>query len=298
MNDKPDISPENASAGPPYRRHPRHFRGSQLVYPVVSRRSGGLSVGVNLNPDQRCNFNCLYCQVHREHPADVKTVPFSLEILETELEQMLSQVVRGEIYQYDPFDQTPVELRRLNDIALSGDGEPTAVEHFAAACRLCARVKDDLKLGQVKLVLLTNASLLHRPDVQEGLQVLDRHQGEIWAKLDAGTPEYFRLVNQTKVSFAQILDNLLRTAQVRPLVIQSLFLRLDGARTPPGEVAAYVDQLAAIVAGGGRIALVQLHTIARPPRDRCVSSLSDAELDDIAREVRQGLNVPVRTYYA
>ncbi len=36
----------------------------RLVYPVVSRRSGGLSLGVNLFPEAKlCSFDCPYCEV-------------------------------------------------------------------------------------------------------------------------------------------------------------------------------------------------------------------------------------------
>ena len=52
-----------------HRRHDRHFRDSKYVYPVLSRRSQGISVGINLNPDRRCNFDCVYCQVERGEPA-------------------------------------------------------------------------------------------------------------------------------------------------------------------------------------------------------------------------------------
>ena len=45
--------------------HARLFEHNRFVYPVLSRRSGGISIGVNLNPDKICNFDCIYCQVDR-----------------------------------------------------------------------------------------------------------------------------------------------------------------------------------------------------------------------------------------
>ncbi len=43
--------------------HDRDVAGLTYVYPVVSRRAGGVSVGINLSPDNACNWQCVYCQV-------------------------------------------------------------------------------------------------------------------------------------------------------------------------------------------------------------------------------------------
>src|SRR5215469_14515018 len=46
--------------------YPREFLHNRLVYVVVSPRARGLSVGVNMNPDKLCQFNCIYCEVDRQ----------------------------------------------------------------------------------------------------------------------------------------------------------------------------------------------------------------------------------------
>ncbi len=89
-------------------------------------------------------------------------------------------------------------------------------------------------LATVKMVLITNASMFHRPHVQNGLALLDANQGEIWAKLEAGTEDYYHLVERTPIPFDQILDNITAAARVRPLVIQSLFMRISGQLTVAG----------------------------------------------------------------
>src|SRR5262249_32817540 len=45
--------------------YPREFLHNRFVYVVVSPRARGLSVGVNMNPDKQCQFNCIYCEVDR-----------------------------------------------------------------------------------------------------------------------------------------------------------------------------------------------------------------------------------------
>ena len=280
-----------------YRSHPRCFRSSKIIYPVLSRRSSGISIGVNLNPDKSCNFKCLYCQVHRGPTSENKTSAVSLKVLEKELRKTLELVHTGQIYQHAPFDQTPLPLRRLNDIALCGDGEPTAAAKFLPACRICTAVKEDFGLEDVKIILITNSSLLHLPRVKKALEILDRHQGQVWAKLDAGTENYFKFVNQTSIPFRRIMENILLAAKIRPVVIQSLFFKINGQRTPPEEIAAYAHRLAEILDKGGRILAIQLYSIVRKPRSGRVSTLSRAEIDQIAREIKQKVNLPLEKYY-
>src|SRR5688572_3220723 len=121
-----------------FTQHPRSWRDNRFVYPVISRRSQGLSIGINLNPDQGCNFDCVYCSVDRTQPPAVRDV--DLVAVRAELDHLLSLAVSGAIWEEAPFDRTPPELRRLNDVAFSGDGEPTSYPAFAEACRLAAEL--------------------------------------------------------------------------------------------------------------------------------------------------------------
>jgi wyosine [tRNA(Phe)-imidazoG37] synthetase (radical SAM superfamily) len=262
---------------------------------VLSRRAGGISIGVNLNLDQLCNFHCIYCQVDRSLPAEAEFV--GLERLADELDQTIELVVSGRIYQGPRFRDTPLPLRRLNDIALSGDGEPTAYVNFDQVVDVCAEVRRRHGLADVKLVLITNASLLHRPWVRQALETLDANGGEIWAKLDAGTEDYYAQVARSTVPWRQILDNLREAALVRPIVIQSLFMRIHGEPPSPTELEAYCDRLGEILAAGGRIKLVQVHTVARKPAEACVSALPPAEVDAIAELVRRHTGLAVAEFY-
>lgn len=276
--------------------HSRHYRENQYVYPVLSRRSRGISLGVNLNPDKVCNFDCIYCQVDRRSEAETDFV--DLPGVLGELSSLLEWVQSGRLFQEAPFDRARPEQRRLNDIAFSGDGEPTTYRNFDEIIAQVATLKRDAGFHDVKLVLITNASMFHRPVVQRGLALLDQNQGEIWAKLDAGTEAYYQLVDRTKIPFRQILENITGAAQKRPLVIQSLFMRVQGEAPPPAEIQAYCARLNEIVAAGGQIQLVQVYTVSRTPAESFVQSLTDAEVDALAAVVEESTGLPVARFYA
>jgi pyruvate-formate lyase-activating enzyme len=273
--------------------HPRRWQDNRYVYPVISRRSKGLSIGVNLNPDKVCNFDCPYCSVDRTVPPQVRSV--DLGLLGSELDHLLGLAAQGAIFAQAPFDQTPSPLRRLNDIAFSGDGEPTSCPQFAAASRCAAELLRRHRLDGVKLVVITNATLLDRPAVQEVLRFLDGQNGEIWAKLDAGTEEHYQRINRSRVPLATVLANLRSAGRERPLVIQSLFCRLDSVAPTPAEIAAYCLRLRELVDAGCRIRLVQVYTTARSTAVASVAPLSAAELGLIAEQVA-ALGLTVETY--
>ncbi len=265
-------------------RHARQFDKNRFVYPVVSRRSGGVSIGVNLNPDKVCNFDCIYCQVDRRSESETRFV--ETDQLFDELGDLLNLASSGQLFEHPSFQDTPESLRRLNDIAFSGDGEPTTYRNFDELMKLSAELKANRKLDQVKMVLITNASMFHREHVQAGLKTLDENQGEIWAKLDAGTESYFQLIDRTKTPLDRVLDNILLAAKIRPVVIQSLFMRVNGEPPSESEIDAYCRRLSNIVEQGGQISLVQVYTIARRPAESFVTPLADSQVNGIVEQVR------------
>ncbi len=283
---------------PMTRDHRRQWRDCLYVYPVISRRSKGLSIGVNLNPQKRCTFSCLYCQIDRRVRRDLRHV--DVGSVERELELALAEAVSGRLWREERFAATPDELRRLNDIALSGDGEPTCLPDFDKAVEVAATARAKFHLTAVKIIVLTNATQFHRPQVQRALPILDANNGEIWVKLDAGTEAYFQRINRPApdISLRKIIDSIIVVARGRPLVIQSLFCRLDSQAPSAEEIAAYCDRLGEILDGGGQLRLIQVHTVARPPADKGVSALPDDQLEAIARTIRGVLpDIPVETYY-
>ncbi len=295
MKDLPLTALQNDLARRAYTMHDRNWRNNRYVYPVVSRRSKGISLGINLNPDKVCNFDCIYCSVDRKEPSAITEI--DLQVLQSELHDMLEWVRSGEIYKIDPFSTIPAPLRRLNDIAFSGDGEPTTAAEFPEACKLAAELKEKAGLHEVKLIVISNATMFHRPAVEQALGFLDQHQGEIWAKLDAGTPEYFDLVDRSPVSFDRILENIHRCALIRPTVIQSLFMKVHDEVPSAKEIAAYAERLFDIRSAGGKLKLIQLYTVARQTTEAYVAPLNLSELTAISGQVKEKLNdVPIEVY--
>lgn len=259
--------------------HRRELDANRYVYAVVSRRARGLSIGVNLNPDKACNFDCPYCQVDRTTPGG----PSRVEVadLVAELEDLLRRA-SGDLWSTPPFDTVVPEMRRVADVAFAGDGEPTTPAEFPAAASAAREARDRLAPG-VPLRLLTNATLLHKDRVRAALAEFD----ELWCKLDAGTEAYFHVVDGTRLPFARILDNLFLVARERPIVVQSLFLALAGAGPDDVEVAAWVARMREIVDQGGRIDHVQVYTVARAPSDPRCAPLDAARLEAIAAKARE-----------
>jgi len=275
--------------------HTRTHKEYLFVYPVLSRRSKGMSLGVNLSPHRQCNFDCLYCEVDRSPQA--RPLPkYSCTTMIRELEDLIGTVLDGTLFEEGMFKDIPKELRRLNDIAFSGDGEPTAESGFLEACHLVCDLKQKLELDDVKIVLISNSTMFHKPDVQKALDLLDMNHGEIWAKLDAGTEAYYQTIDKTTVPFQRVLDNIELTAKKRPLIIQTLFTILDGEPTPKSEVMAYADRLKHIVDHGGRLLEIHLHTLARPPAYARVESLTKAQLDKMASWIQSCIDLPISTF--
>lgn len=290
----PDRDP--AHLDPLYANHPRRWRDFQYVYPVLSRRSGGLSVGVNLNIDKVCNWDCVYCQVDRDVAPPRRDV--DLDQVRAELDWMLGYAASGAIWSDERFADVPDSLRRINDIAFSGDGEPTSYARFDEACQVAADLRAGHRLDDTKIIVLSNMTLCHRDTVQRGFAILDSANGEIWAKLEAGTQAYYETVDRSAVKLTRVLENIASTGAARPIVIQSLFMRLHGEAIPEAEFDAYLDRIGELSTGGCDIKLVQLYTVARHTAEAYVAALSDEELDELASRFKRRLpRLSCETYY-
>ena len=263
---------------------PRDFLDNRFVYAVVSPRARGLSIGVNMNPDKHCNFQCVYCEVHRNGT----TVPQDLDVetMEAELKKTLAFVRAGRLRERPWYHGLPDELLQLRHVALSGDGEPTLSPKFPEALQAVVHVRALAGFPFFKLVLITNATGLDLPPVQKGLKYFTRSD-EIWAKLDGGSQAYVNKVNQADVPLDKILANLLMIGRQRPLVIQSLFPAIKGEEPPLEELEQYAQRLLDLKKGGAEISLVQIYSATRPSVNSDCGHLPLKSLSRIAQIVRQ-----------
>jgi wyosine [tRNA(Phe)-imidazoG37] synthetase (radical SAM superfamily) len=272
--------------------HSRHYNDFIFVYPVISRRSGGLSLGVNLNPDKICNFNCVYCEV--DHRVPIRATQVDVARMSEELSALIQRVRDGRLAAEARFRDS--SARVIKDIAFSGDGEPTMAPNFSACAQAVAAIKQAAGLTDTKMVLITNAAGLDKTDVRAGLAIMDANQGEIWGKLDAGTEAYYRQADRSFIRFDRILANLLSTAQTRPIVIQSLFFKMRGEVMPPEELDAYCERLKHLVRSGGQIKEVHAYTIARPTPENYATRLEPNQLEAIASTIRTRTGLAVKTF--
>ncbi|HRJ78313.1 MAG TPA: radical SAM protein [Planctomycetota bacterium] len=275
--------------------HARQFDELRFAYPVVSRRSKGLSIGVNVNPDKVCNFHCLYCQVDRAVPPRDHAVDFDQMVEEVEF--LLGLAQSGRIWQHSRFKATPQELRRVNDIAFSGDGEPTTYERLGEAIEQVSQLRAARGLADLKIIVITNASRLGEPEVIRALEGLKGGAYEIWAKLDAGTQGWFEKVDGSGLPLRQIVRNIIAAGQKLDLTIQSLFPTLGGQGPSEVEIGAYIGRLNEILKAGARLKFIQVYTTARRPADDSVGVLPDERLDEIVARVRREVPVAVEGFY-
>jgi len=250
-----------------------------LVYPVYSRRSGGLSIGINLYPDQKsCPFDCPYCEVF---PFASDAV-FSHRQMEDDLRSVITDAVERNI---------PVM-----DICFSGNGEPSLSADFPDALKLAGRIRGQL-VPSAKLVLITNGAGLFDQNTFSLLAKSAASSGEdapslaldIWLKLDAGTDGWYRLINRSEIPHDRLVAKIKEFAALAPFTIQTMLCAVDGKTPSPDEARVWeklVLELAAIAAG--KIRKVQIYGKARPsPDDPKARELPVAYLEERAASLRR-----------
>jgi wyosine [tRNA(Phe)-imidazoG37] synthetase (radical SAM superfamily) len=262
----------------------RDFLGQRFVYAVISPRAGGLSVGINMNPDKFCNFQCVYCEVNRAEPAVEPKL--DVGVMVAELERTLEMVHAGRLVERANYRGLPVELLKLRHVALSGDGEPTLSPNFGEIVEKLVHLRACNQWPFFKLALITNASGFDREEVSRGLGLLTPRD-EIWAKLESGTQEHMDRVNKADRPLAKILANILLVARERPVIIQSLFPAIDREGPAAHEIESFAQRLKELREAGAQIPLVQIHSATRPPARPDCGHLPLRTLSLIARRVRE-----------
>jgi pyruvate-formate lyase-activating enzyme len=269
--------------------HSRDSAGMRYVYPVVSRRAGGISIGINLNPNNACNWRCVYCQV-----PDLKRggpPPIDLALLAAELDEFLRRAASAEFLER----LAPAGARRIVDVAFSGNGEPTSAPEFGAALEIVAQALERHGLlGDVKIRVITNGSLVDRVRVRDALTRLGQLGGEVWFKVDAVGPAASFRINGVRLNADTVRRRLRLCGGLVESWVQTCVFAWDGAPPADAEVAAYLEFLMGVK---DAVAGVLLYGLARPslqPEAARLGRLPQSWLDALARKIEKtGLTVRV-----
>lgn len=268
--------------------HNRDVTGMTYIYPVVSRRAQGVSVGINLNVNNACNWRCIYCQV----PNLTRGGPPAIELaqLKQELNSMMQALLHGDFMQRYVAESD----RRLMDIAFSGNGEPTTCKQFGEVLDIVAEVMQQYDLIQqdVKVRLITNGSQMDKVEVQAWMKKLAQINGEVWFKIDAGNRAGFARINDIQMTPEAHIKRLKTCAALCPTLVQTCMFALDGIAPSEADIA---DYLALIKQVSSEIKGVHLYSVARPsyqPEAPRLGRLDEAWLNQMAERIRT-LAIPV-----
>ena len=261
--------------------HSRELSGLKYIYSVISRRAGGLSIGVNLNVNNACNWQCIYCEIPnltRGSPP-----PIELDVLEDELRFFLHEIIHGDYMEKN----VAIDDRHLKDIAFSGNGEPTSAEEFPKIILIVKKVLEEFNLlHKIKLRLITNGSLMHQPAVIISVGMLKEMNGEVWFKVDAATEENIQTINQVNLKRHQILERLKNCATACPTFVQTCVFTIDGKNPSEKDIEAYVQLMSEIKSD---IEGVHIYGLARPslqPQAKRLGRTSEEVLESIAKKLR------------
>lgn len=254
--------------------HSRDSSGMKYVYPVISRRAGGVSIGINLNVNNACNWACIYCQV----PGLRRGGPPATDLarLAVELRDFLRSAVSG-----DFLDRcAPAGFRQLVDVAFSGNGEPTSAREFPEAVEIAGRLLEEFGLsGRVKLRVITNGSLMRQSRVQRGIARVGELGGEIWFKIDRGTTDEILRVNATRTTPDDIRKAVSTCAKLAPVWIQTCLFAIDGVPIAAKEFDNYLGLIASI---REQIEGISLYGLARPSRQAEAARLSALSAESLS----------------
>lgn len=234
------------------------------VYGPIHSRRYGYSLGINPLPVtyKFCDFDCVYCQygwtpragsVARRTDEKLKSLPELISEIESSFQKMKAQ-------------NTPVDV-----ITIAGNGEPTLYPHFLDLVAGLLKLRDK-HYPNAPTGILSDSSQCHRPEIKEGLEMLD----ERCMKLDAGDPETIEKINKPIGGF-QLKRMLEALRNLREVAIQSLFVQGSYDNTAPDQIDRWVRAIDFV-----RPRAVQVYTIDRPPADGGIRSVPMNRLREIA----------------
>ena len=268
--------------------HDRDIFKGKYVYPVVSRRAGGLSLGINLNTNNACNWQCIYCEV----PNLVRGKPETIDLyeLENELDYWLDQIVNKSF-----LSQYTKSKTEFKDIAFSGNGEPTASKQFKDVISILIKKIDEYKLDRIIIRLITNGSYMAKPETQEALSLLSNLKREIWFKIDQTNKDGVKIINQVSLSISSVKKNLEASLKNNPTVIQTCLFKLNEELPSLQSLEDYIKFMEPYK---DKIKGIHLYSLARESEqtnEHKLTRLTVSELKVIADKIKV-LNIPIQIF--
>ena len=295
-----------------YSRHDRSYHDNRYVYPVLSRRAGGISVGINLNPDKGCNFDCVYCQVDRT-PSGMRGIdplhrPTGIPVLLEELNRLVEEISSGRLFSRSPFEAVPENLRKMADIALSGDGEPTMVPEFLPVLDSLMDFRShQTGRSRIPIRLITNGTGLFRSSTRQAVRERffsagssQSPQDEIWFKIDAADPESFNRIDRSSIPFDRYWSSVTETLLELPVTIQTMVCEIRDPEAPFDPLGdwriAMKENIRKLLEQGAQIREWHLYTVARKTPDPSVVPLSSERMECLRQSFQEGIALPIRIF--
>ena len=269
--------------------HDRNIFDSKYVYPVVSRRAGGLSLGVNLNTNNACNWQCIYCEIPNLTRGGPE--PIQVELLKDELNFWIDQIINSNFLK----ENTPPGTT-FADVALSGNGEPTAAPEFLEVLEIIiASLKEHKLIDKIPVRLITNGSFISKK--KECLNIFNRYHGEVWFKIDAADEGSIKLINQVNLDPNSMINNLKKCAEACQTVIQTCLLKINH-QVPTNDFLKNYSKL--IKPYEKLIKKIDLYSLARPSlqnnQDISIERLSLDELNNIKNILQKQLTIKIDVF--
>jgi wyosine [tRNA(Phe)-imidazoG37] synthetase (radical SAM superfamily) len=267
--------------------HDRDIFPSKYIYPVVSRRAGGLYLGINLNTNNACNWQCIYCEV--PNLTRGKPEAINSEQLQQELHHWLNEITNGS------FLNKLKSETEFKDIAFSGNGEPSACPALFDILKIVVNELEFFKLeDKIKIRIISNGS--HLVDQKDALQLLQSKNGEIWFKVDAAQETDIKIINQINPSLNSIKNNLAYAIQHCKTIIQSCFIEMNQQKPDKNFLDAYAEFLKPFES---QLAAIHIYSLARASRQDTgiqMTRLSQHDLIGIQKYLTDKLDLPIEIF--
>jgi pyruvate-formate lyase-activating enzyme len=248
--------------------HDRDIFDSKYVYPVLSRRAGGLSLGINLNTNNACNWQCIYCEIPNLTRGNPE--PIDLNLLEDELRQWLFKINHTSFIEENSPPNTS-----FADIAFSGNGEPTAAKEFGDAVNRSIKLLDEFNLiNKIPIRLITNGSFIYKN--LDAMKTISEYNGEVWFKVDAANT----------LAMKQIHNNLNLCIRHVSTVVQSCFLKIEGSIPSNKFLDDYINFINPF---SNRLKGIHIYSLARPSYQKSEVDIQRLDLEELSN-IRQYIN--------